>query len=164
MPHRGEKRAWPAGAPVLLLVGVWLAARRFHPDIPLGPHDVVVEGTPADVLQRVERKHRSGHVVVAEGNALVARFSGGAGPFEFQTVELIRFAPSEVTYEHLGGTFLACRERFVLHPEGEGATRIEHSGVFRLRGGLAGWALGRLVVKRLFEDHVTRELQAGLMS
>ncbi|HZU75339.1 MAG TPA: hypothetical protein VFA70_01155 [Dehalococcoidia bacterium] len=116
-------------------------------------------GTPDELRRRLEAKHRAGNVVVAQHDQIVARFSGRAGPFQFHTVELIRFADREITYEHLGGTFLACRERFVLRPADGGSTRIEHSGVFKLRGGLPGWMLGRLVVKRWFEDYVTRELR-----
>lgn len=153
-------RPWKrAVLPLALLASARLGARRLRPDVPLGPHDVIVPGTPDEVRRRIEAKHRAGNVLVAQDDALVARFGGSTGPFQFHTVELIRFGPEEVTYEHLGGTFLACRERFLLRAEGAGSTRIEHSGVFKLRGGLLGWLLGRLVVKRLFEDYVTRELQ-----
>lgn len=148
-------------AALALLLGAWFVARRLSPVVRLGPHDVVVPGHPEDVRQRIEATHRSGNVVAAEQDRLVARFGGRAGPFSFHTVELTRFAPAEITYEHLGGTFLCCRERFVLRAEGADRTRICHDGGFKLRGGLFGWALGRLVVKRLFEDHVTRVLESS---
>ncbi|MFI5266257.1 MAG: hypothetical protein ACHQ7M_02665 [Chloroflexota bacterium] len=137
-----------------VLVGGWLVAGRFHPAIPMLRHSVILQGAPDAVMRRIRSTFESGNVLVRQPDRLVARFGGKAGRFAFKTVELITFDEREVTFEHLGGTFLGCRERFVVTPRGERQTELSHEGWFKLRGGLAGWLLGVTVVRRLFVRHV----------
>lgn len=89
----------------------------------------------------------------------VEGFDGSAGHLPFMTIELVTFSDGEVGFEHLAGSFHACREKFVLLDEGGGRTRVEHSGTFTMRGGLIGWVAGRLVVRRLFEAHVAEHMR-----
>jgi hypothetical protein len=121
-------------------------------------HSVILQGEPDEVMQRIRSTFESGNVLVREPDRLVERFGGKAGRFAFSTVELITFAEREVTFEHLGGTFLGCRERFSVAPAGDQRTELSHEGWFKLRGGLAGWLLAVAVVRRLFVRSVERTM------
>lgn len=110
-------------------------------------------------MRRIRQHFESGNVLVRDGDRLVARFGGNAGPFGFRTVELITFAVSEVTFEHLGGTFQACWERFAVEPADQGRARLAHEGWFVMRGGLWGWLLGLMAVRRLFVQHVEQAMR-----
>ncbi|MFI5269588.1 MAG: hypothetical protein ACHQ7M_19605, partial [Chloroflexota bacterium] len=111
-----RRRCWG----VSIAAGAWLAAGRFQPPIPMRRHSVMLQGDPDEVMRRIRTSFESGNVLVHEPDRLVARFEGKAGSFEFGTVELIAFAEREVTFDHLGGTFLACHERFVVAAAGQG--------------------------------------------
>lgn len=143
---------------VSLAAGVLVAATA-RPSIVLRLHVAVVEGHPREVGDRLRARLESGDVLVSETDALVARFAGRAGHLPFRTIELVTFSDGEVGFEHLAGSFHACREKFVLLDEGGGRTRVEHSGTFTMRGGLIGWVAGRLVVRRLFEAHVAEHMR-----
>lgn len=134
---------------------------RFRPAIELRPLAVEAHEEPAELIARMRSSLASGdNVLVTGADALVARFAGRAGPFRYRTVELVTFARDEVRFEHLGGTFDSCHERFAFRRVEGGATRIEHGGAFTIRGGLLGWLVGMLVVRGLFEAHVAAHLRA----
>ena len=138
----------------------WVVARRIHLPIAIAPHSVVTEGLVDDVFDRMRSQFQSNpNVVITDGDRILARFAGRAGPFAFQTAEVISFGDRHITFEHVGGTFLACQETFAFRPEDDGHTRIEHSGSFTMRGGLPGWLLGVVMVRRLFRTHVTDAMQ-----
>ena len=141
---------------------VWLGW-RIRPSLELRPYSVRVEARPEQLARELRERLGMGGEVLAEGeDSLVARFAGTAGGFRWSTLELVRFTPGRVEFEHLGGAFRSARERFTLRPEGDG-TRLEHTGRFRLPGGLLGWALGLLFVRRLFESHVAEHMDAAVL-
>lgn len=142
----------------LLLLG-WKAAGKVSPTIPFRPRAVVAPAQPGELVERMRDRLRGADVLVDGGDRLLARFSGRAGPLRYRTLELVTFAPGEVRFDHLGGSFRACSERFAFRGEG-GQTRVEHSGSFTMRGGLLGWALGLLLVRRLFEEHVAGHVES----
>lgn len=96
-------------------------------------------------------------LLVADDDAVVARFEGTAGPLPYRTVEVVRFSTDEITFEHLRGPFIHCEEAFQLETSEHG-TAVTHVGTFTMRGGLVGWIAGRLWIRRLFEQHVAAEL------
>lgn len=63
-----------------------------------------------------------------------------------------------MTFDQVDGTFYAGSERFTLTSASPRETHVEHSGSFTMRGGLVGWLLGELVVRRLFEGRVAAEM------
>ncbi|MDE3076006.1 MAG: hypothetical protein KGJ86_11310 [Chloroflexota bacterium] len=143
-----------------LAVLAWAWARRVHAPISIPPHGVSVDGCAGEVLERVWQQFENGPNVVVHGDGRVlARFTGKAGPFSYQTAEVVSRLPDGMSFEHVGGTFYACRETFTVRDVGAGRTRIDHAGTFTMRGGLAGWLLGMLVVRRLFQDHVTEAMR-----
>lgn len=151
-------RSW-ASCLARAVVGIllWEAARRAGRGIELRPHSVEVRAPRERVAARLREKLGAGDVLLEAGDALVARFSGTAGAFSYATVEVVSFTQDEIRFEHLGGTFAACTERFLLG-ELEGRTRIVHVGEFRLRGGLVAWLLAGRAVRSGFEAHVAQHL------
>lgn len=138
---------------------LWEAVRTSPRTIALRPHTVEVRASRERVLARLRERLSAGDVLLASGDAVVARFSGRAGVFRYATIELVTFTSDEVRFEHLGGTFTSCSERFLLH-EAEGCTQIEHVGEFRLRGGLVAWLLAGRAVRTGFKSHVAQQLDA----
>lgn len=154
----GRSRSW-ASSLVQAVFGIllWEAARTAGRTIELRPHSVEVRASRERVVARLREKLGAGEVLLESGDSFVARFSGTAGVFAYATVELVTFTPEEVRFEHLGGTFAACTERFLLR-ELEGRTRIVHVGEFQLRGGLVAWLLAGRAVRSGFEAHVAQHL------
>ncbi|RDI74012.1 hypothetical protein Gocc_2109 [Gaiella occulta] len=123
------------------------------------PYAVVVRGDPEEVARRLRDRLATGEVVVDGVDVLVARFAGEAGPLRYHTTELVTFSDREIAFEHLAGSFHGCHERFRFLDAGGGRTRVEHSGAFTMRGGLLGWILAVVVVRRLFESHVAEHMR-----
>jgi hypothetical protein len=114
--------------------------------------------TATDVVARFRRKILEQPDVESLGpDEVVARFAGRAGPFSYRTREAVRFNGHAVTFEHLDGPFQSCAERFIVRDSAGGAT-VAHEGTFTMRGGLAGWVLGVVVIRPLFERLVADEL------
>ena len=146
-------------ARAVLGILLWEVARTSPRTIVLRPHTVEVRASRERVVARLREKLGSGDLLLASGDAFVARFSGRAGVFRYATVELVTFTPDEVRFEHLGGTFVSCSERFLLR-EAEGRTQLVHLGEFRLRGGLVAWLLAGRAVRSGFEVYVAQQLDA----
>jgi hypothetical protein len=143
-----------------LLVGLATAAAlRLRPTITLTDERVEVDRSPDEVIRAFRDRMTSGdEVIAAGGDRVVRRFSGEAGRFRYDTVEVVSFEPMSITFEHLRGPFSRCRERFDAAPHG-GGTTLTHSGSFALRGGLFTWPLACTAVKRAFERHVREHMQ-----
>ena len=122
-------------------------------------HSVLLDGRPDEVMRRVRRHFEDANTLARDGDRLVARFGGDASGLPFHTVELLTFSATEVTFEHLGGTFYGCWERFWVTPAGEDRTELAHAGWFRMRGGLLGWLLGVTLVRRLFLAYVEQAMR-----
>src|SRR5690242_12919343 len=130
-----------------------------HPRIPMRRHSVVLDGQTDEVMRRIRTHFEAGNVLVREDDRIVDRFGGTEGGLAFHTVELITFAGQEVTFEHLGGTFYGCWERFWVQPAGQAKTELAHEGWFAMRGGLVGWLLGIAIVRRLFVKNVEQAMR-----
>ncbi len=130
------------------------------PPIHLRPHRVQL-GSPAErVLADLQSGLESApNVLLRAQDGIVAKFGGKAGRFSYQTVELVRFTDRQVTFEHLRGPFKSCRESIEAIELEDGRNTLEHRGHFVMRGGIAGWLLGRLVVRRLFERLVASHME-----
>lgn len=140
------------------LAGVAAAALR--PPVRLAEDGVHLPLAPQDVVESFRLRMATGpDVMVAGDDALLRGFSGRAGVFPYRTVEIVRFEPTAITFEHVRGPFAMCFERFDVTVEGAGS-RLKHSGRFILRGGLLTWPLAVGPVKRAFEGHVQRHLEA----
>ena len=145
----------------ILLVGLAAAVGLLlRPIVTLAEERVEVGRPPGEVIRSFRDRMSSGDDVIAGGgDRVVRRFSGDAGRFRYRTVEVVSFAPTSITFEHLRGPFATCRERFDASPCGAG-TVLTHSGTFALRGGLFTWPLARTAVKRAFEHHVREHMQS----
>lgn len=97
------------------------------------------------------------HVLARTESGVIRRFQDRAGSFRYTTVELVDVSASSVTLEHLRGPFLACAETIEVQPTAHGC-RLVHTGRFPMRGGLAGWLVGLLLVRPAFEKHVREHL------
>lgn len=143
-----------------LAVTLW-AGLRFRREVRLADDAVVVDAAPDEIVDRFRSRLSEGpDVLAAEQGRLVRRFSGTAGRFRYETVELVTFETTAIGFEHLAGPFAHCRERFTLELVGSVRTRMTHAGTFVLRGGLWTWPLALTAVKRAFEQHVHDHLIA----
>jgi len=144
----------------LLSLGAAFAAGTVavHREIDLADGEVMLAAEPDQVLDGLRDTWSQGPDVVARSaNGVVRRFRGSAGRFRYESIERVEFEAGAVTFEHLRGPFRSCRERIEVTPSGDGS-RLTHSGAFAMRGGLAGWVLGRTMVKQSFERHVREHL------
>jgi len=130
------------------------------PTVRLAPESVSVDISAIEVIAEFRNRMSDGDdVVAASGDTVVRRFSGQAGHFRYSTVEVVRFGPTWLTFDHLKGPFKSCSERFEAVTTPQGA-QLTHTGTFSLRGGLFTWPLARTAVKRAFEQHVRDHMQA----
>ena len=135
-----------------LAVGPTVTLRRDQVDIPVPPDELLANF-------RARFADAEEEIIVNDGDTLVRRFSGRAGPFPYRTLELVTYHPDSITFDHLAGPFLRCHERFQVDPTATGS-RITHTGTFRLRGGLWTAPLALTAVRRAFETHVHEHLEA----
>lgn len=143
-----------------LAVALW-AGLQLRREVRLTEDTVLVDAAPDEIVDRIRSRLSEGPDVLAvEHNRLVRRFSGRAGRFRYETVELVTYGPTTIGFEHLAGPFAQCCERFTLEHTDGGRTRMTHEGTFVLRGGLWTWPLARTAVKRAFEQHVHDHLIA----
>jgi hypothetical protein len=137
-----------------------LAGLTLSPTVTLRPDEIDVAVAPGRMLD--EFRERLGaakdQIIAEDGDRLVRRFEGTAGPFPYRTVELVTFAADGVMFDHLAGPFSHCHERFSFDRVATG-TRIVHTGTFRLRGGIWTAPLALTGVRRAFETHVRRHLE-----
>lgn len=137
-----------------------LGALAVRPTVRLVAEQVEVGAEPKQVIAHLRDRFTRSEGVIARGDqSVVCRFSGQAGPFRYASVEVVTFAPSAITFEHLRGPFAACHERFDLTRADTG-TRLVHTGTFSLRGGLWTGPFARLFVRRTFERHVREHLHS----
>ncbi len=128
------------------------------PTVTLAVDTVVIDAMPEQLLSRFrERLDVGDDVIVAQQDRIVRRFHGQAGRFRYDTVEIVTFGPSSITFEHLVGPFARCAELFEF-ARGTTGTSVSHSGTYALRGGLWTWPLARSAVKSAFERHVHEHL------
>lgn len=147
----------------LLAVAIAAPAVVTRPAIPLRPSSVHTIDAPDAVVTRLrELVEADGGVIAAGDEHVVARFVRRARWFPYRTVEKVAFRPDEVTFDHLRGPFHRCTERFRVEPAPDGGSVVTHEGSFVMRGGLPGWLLGVVVVRRAFEDHVAAHLARHL--
>ena len=159
--YRRDRAPQPRGAWLLLGVFGASAALRRIPGrrIDLPVRRVPLAQPPGQEMAGL-RAGLSRSVLVQDADAVVARFAGRAAIFRYETVELIRFSDQGVSFEHLHGPFRHCAERFALVTLDDGSQGLEHGGSFVMRGGMLGWVLGLLVVRRVFDEHVGSHMQA----
>ncbi len=130
------------------------------PPIHLKPQRLQTESSAEQVLADLQAGIESApHVVLRSKDGIVARFEGKAGPFSYHTVELVRFTDRRLTFEHLRGPFKSSVESIEVVELEDGRSALEHRGQFVMRGGIAGWLLGGLVVRRLFERLVASHME-----
>ncbi len=140
--------------PFLACAAASFAALRWKPTITLAEEAVVIDESPEQLIGRFRERLGAGDdVIVAHSDRIVRGFHGRAGRFRYDTIEVITFGPSSITFEHLDGPFARCAELFEFARRTTG-TSISHSGTFALRGGLWTWPLARTAVKSAFERHV----------
>jgi hypothetical protein len=139
---------------------VSIAALSLRPRVELARDVVEVAVLPAELIEVFRERFAAGpdDILALEPDRLVRRFAGTEGPFRFNTVELVCYEESAITFEHLSGPFSECNERFEFTATPTG-TLLTHSGSFRLRGGLWTAALAIGPVKRAFEAHVRGHFQ-----
>lgn len=138
---------------VATLAGMWL-----RPSVTLRPDRVLIAATPHEIREHLRARFAEGpDVLAATPQRVVRRFAGRAGAFRYRTTELVTFDESAISFSHLAGPFAACDERFDFHLDGE-STALEHTGTFRLRGGVWTWAIFAIPVRRAFEAHVGHHL------
>jgi hypothetical protein len=148
------------GRSLALAAALW-AGLELRREVRLAEDTVLVDAAPDEIVDRFRSRLNEGpDVLTAEHDRLVRRFSGRAGRFRYETVELVTLGPTAIGFEHLAGPFAHCRERVTLEPVDDGRTRMTHTGTFVLRGGLWSWPLARTAVKRAFERHVHEHLIA----
>lgn len=122
------------------------------PPIRLKPYRLQPEFPAERVLADLQAGLESSpNVVLRSKDGIVARFEGKAGRFSYHTVELVRFTDRHITFQHLQGPFKSSIESIEVVELEYGRTTLEHRGQFVMRAGIAGWLLGRLVVRRVFE-------------
>jgi len=130
------------------------------PPLHLKPHRVQTESPAQQVLAELRADLESApNVAMRSHDGVVAKFEGKAGRFSYQTVELIRFADQQITFEHLRGPFRSSIETIEAVQLEAGRSALEHRGQFVMRGGIAGWLLGELVVRRVFERLVASHME-----
>ncbi len=126
----------------------------------LAEDTVVIDSSPEHLVGRFRERLGAGDdVIAAQQDRLVRRFHGQAGRFRYDTVEIVTFGPSSITFEHLDGPFTRCAEMFEF-VRGTTGTSVTHSGTYARRGGLWTWPLARTAVKSAFERHVHEHLTA----
>lgn len=144
----------------LAVIGA-LAGLAVGPTVTLGRDEVDVDLPLDQLLAHFKAGFADGEddIIVSDGDTLVRRFSGRAGPFPYRTVEVVNYEADGITFKHLAGPFKRCDERFQLDPIATG-TRITHTGTFQLRGGLWTAPLALTAVRKAFETHVRQHLEA----
>lgn len=137
---------------------VMLAVR---PKVQLAHDEVDIAVSTEDLLAEFRRRFAQSpdDILAMEEHRLVRRFAGTEGRYSFRTVELVTYENDAITFEHIAGPFSECHERFEFTACPTG-TRVTHTGSFRLRGGLWTALLAVGPVKRAFETHVHRHLEA----
>jgi hypothetical protein len=144
-----------SAATAVVIAASGLALKR---EVDLKEEGVDLEAVPEAVLQHLRERLISGDDVMAgDERRVVRRFRGEAGRFHYETVEIVGFEPSAVTFEHLRGPFAHCEERFDIEDRPTGC-RITHRGSFSMRGGIWSWPFAALVVRPAFERHVSDHL------
>ena len=144
--------------PVLACAAAAFAALRWAPTVTLAEDAVVVDASPERLVGRFRDRLGAGdEVIAAQPDRIVRSFHGQAGRFRYDTIEIVTFGPSWITFEHLDGPFARCAELFEF-ALGATGTSVSHSGTFALRGGLWTWPLARTAVKSAFERHVHENL------
>ena len=144
--------------PFLACAAASLVALRWTPTVTLAEDTVVIDTSPEHLVGRFRELLGAGDdVIAAQQDRLVRRFHGQAGRFRYDTVEIVTFGPSSITFEHLAGPFARCAELFEF-ARGTTGTSVSHSGTYALRGGLWTWPLSRTAVKQAFERHVHEHL------
>lgn len=138
-----------------------MALLAVRPKVQLAEDEVNIAVSPDDLLAELRRRFAQDpdDILAMDEHRLVRRFAGKEGPYSFRTVELVTYEYDAITFEHLAGPFTECHERFEFTACPNG-TRVTHTGSFRLRGGLWTALLAIGPVKRAFETHVHRHLDA----
>lgn len=150
-----KRRVVQSGVPLAIAA----LSSQIRPLIRLSPHAVEVEANREVLVADIRERLSTNADVLLDGpDGIVARFAGRAGPLPYRTLELVRFHPDRIDFEHLGGSFHSASESFALTNGRSGGTRMEHAGEFRMHGGLLSWPCGRFVVKPLFERHVAEHM------
>jgi hypothetical protein len=137
------------------LVGVTIG-----PTVTLRPDEIDVDVAPDELIAyfRARLATAKDEIIADDGDRLVRRFEGKAGPFPYRTVELVTYHLDGITFDHLAGPFLRCHERFSFDTIATG-TRVIHTGTFRLKGGIWTAPLALTGVRRAFETHVRQHLE-----
>jgi len=153
----------PAGRSLIVFVAGALTARALTvgagPPIRLRPHTRRLNRAPESVIGELRAQLEDApNVLVRSGDSLVASFAGRAGGLHYRTVELVRFADRQVTFEHLSGPFRSAQESFDVVSLPDGSPALEHRGQFVMRYGLFGWIFGRLVIRTIFEGLVAAHM------
>lgn len=144
--------------PFLTCAAASFAALRWTPTVILAEDTVFIDASPELLVGRFRERLGAGDdVIVAHQDRIVRRFHGQAGRFRYDTIEIVTFGPSSITFEHLAGPFARCAELFEFG-RGTTGTSVSHSGTYALRGGLWTWPLARTAVKSAFERHVHEHL------
>jgi hypothetical protein len=140
---------------LLLTAAGSIAALNLRPRVQLARENIEVSATTEELIETFRERFAESpdEILAIERDRLVRRFSGAEGPFKFNTVEVVRYEPTAITFEHLAGPFAECLERFEFTAMPSGS-RLTHTGSYRLRGGLWTAALAFGPVKKAFESHV----------
>lgn len=138
-----------------------LAGLNMGPTVTLRPDEIDIAIAPDELLENFRARFGAAkdQIIAADGDRIVRRFEGKAGPFPYRTVELVTYDAHGITFEHVAGPFSQCHERFSFESIPTG-TRVIHTGTFRLRGGLWTAPLAVTGVRRAFETHVRQHLEA----
>jgi len=138
-----------------------MALLAVRPKVQLAEDVVTIAVSPDDLLAEFRRRFAEDpdEILAMDEHRIVRRFAGKEGPYSFRTVELVTWEDGAITFEHLAGPFAECHERFEVTACPTG-TQVTHTGSFRLRGGLWTALLAIGPVKRAFEVHVHRHLDA----
>ena len=77
----------------------------------------------------------------------------------YRTVEWVTFRePEVINFEGVEGPLAMLRDQFDLQEEG-GCTRLTYTSEFGLPGWVIGWALGRLVVRRMLHRTMVEHME-----
>lgn len=143
-----------------LAIAGTLAGVTIGPTVTLRADTIDIAVTPAELLDNFRARFGAAknEIIANDGDRLVRRFEGKAGPFPYCTLELVTYHADGITFDHLAGPFSRCHERFSFE-RGTTGTRVIHTGNFRLRGGIWTAPLALTGVRRAFETHVRQHLE-----